>query len=182
MVRHGVISVLGQVGFILFLRLLAVRVGARVAEIVAEQGIDPQPNPTCELLPVGSVNSMACRAALAMLKPEVVLVIGTGIIGGQTLRSIAVPVINFHSGIMPKYRGQAGGDWALASGDPANAGVTVHLVNEGVDTGPVLYQARFTATLKDNFSPISTSRRQSPGLWSSKRSRMRFQQNCSRSR
>jgi methionyl-tRNA formyltransferase len=60
-------------------------------------------------------------------------------------------VINFHSGINPKYRGQAGGYWALASGDPDNAGVTVHLVDEGVDTGAVLYQARFSATPQDNF-------------------------------
>jgi methionyl-tRNA formyltransferase len=94
---------------------------------------------------------MACRAALAMLKPDVVLVIGTRIIGRETLAAITAPVINFHSGINPKYRGQAGGYWALATGDPQNAGVTVHLVDEGVDTGAVLYQERFTATRKDNF-------------------------------
>jgi methionyl-tRNA formyltransferase len=94
---------------------------------------------------------MACRAALAMLRPDVVLVIGTRIIGEETLRAIDVPLINFHSGITPKYRGQAGGYWALASGDPDNAGVTVHLVDRGVDTGAVLYQARFHATPEDNF-------------------------------
>ena len=60
---------------------------------------------------------MACRAALAMLKPDVVLVIGTRIIGKQTLAGINVPVVNFHSGINPNYRGQAGGYWALASGE-----------------------------------------------------------------
>jgi methionyl-tRNA formyltransferase len=86
-----------------------------------------------------------------MLKPDVVLVIGTRIIGKETLAAIAAPVINFHSGINPKYRGQAGGYWALAMGDAPNAGVTVHLVDEGVDTGAVLYQARFEATPQDNF-------------------------------
>src|SRR5262249_20974955 len=105
----------------------------------------------CELLSVRSVNSMACRAALAMLKPDVVLVIGTRIIGSETLRAVTVPVINFHSGMAPKYRGQAGGYWALALSDKENAGVTVHLVDEGVDTGAVLYQAQFWATPKDNF-------------------------------
>ena len=149
--RQGVTTVLGQIGFILLLKLLAGRVGPRVAEIVAEHGVDPEPNGDCQLLPVRSVNSTACRSALAMLKPDVVIVIGTRIIDNETLRSIAVPVINFHSGITPKYRGQAGGYWALASGDPQNAGVTVHLVDDGVDTGAVLYQARFTASPKDNF-------------------------------
>jgi folate-dependent phosphoribosylglycinamide formyltransferase PurN len=149
--RQGVITVLGQIGFVLFQKILARRAGPRIKEIVAEHGLEPDPNAACEILPVRSVNSMACRAALAMLKPDVVLVIGTRIIGKTTLQSITAPMINFHSGINPKYRGQAGGYWALASGDPDNAGVTVHLVDEGVDTGAVLYQARFSATPQDNF-------------------------------
>lgn len=149
--RQGMVTVLGQIGFVLFQKLPARRARPRVKEIIAAHGVDPAPNAACRLLPVKSVNSMACRAALAMLKPDVVLVIGTRIIGRETLRSITVPVINFHSGINPKYRGQAGGYWALASGDPENAGVTVHLVDDGVDTGAVLYQARFTATASDNF-------------------------------
>ena len=149
--RQGAITVLGQIGFVLFQSFLAKRSGERVREIVAEYDLDPEPNALCQILPVSSVNSMACRAALAMLKPDVVLVIGTRIIGKATLKGIAAPVINFHSGINPKYRGQAGGYWALASGDPGNAGVTVHLVDEGVDTGAVLYQDRFVATLADNF-------------------------------
>jgi folate-dependent phosphoribosylglycinamide formyltransferase PurN len=149
--RQGVITVLGQIGFVLFQKLLARRAIPRIAELVAEHHLEPEANAACQVLPVSSVNSMACRAALAMLKPDVVLVIGTRIIGKTTLQGITAPVINFHSGINPKYRGQAGGYWALASGDPDNAGVTVHLVDEGVDTGAVLYQDRFTATSKDNF-------------------------------
>jgi hypothetical protein len=50
-----------------------------------------------------SVNSMACRTILPTLKPDVILVIGTRIIGRQTLAGITAPVINFHSGINPKY-------------------------------------------------------------------------------
>jgi len=149
--QNGMLTVIGQMGFVVFLKLLAGRSGPRVAEIVAEHGIDPEPNTACQLHRVRSVNSMACRATLAILKPDVVLVIGTRIIVCETLRSITVPVINFHSGITPQYRGQAGGYWALASGDPENAGVTVHLVDEGVDTGGVLYQAQFTAKPEDNF-------------------------------
>jgi hypothetical protein len=149
--RQGIIAVLGQLGFVLLQKHLARRSIPRLQQIVAEHGLDPDPNTACELLPVNSVNSMACRAALAMLKPDVVLVIGTRILGEKTLQCISVPVINFHSGITPKYRGQAGGYWALASGDPRNAGVTVHLVDRGVDTGAILYQARFEATPSDNF-------------------------------
>ena len=58
-----------------------------------------------------------------------------------TLAAIACPVINYHSGINPKYRGLAGGWWARATGDHENYGTTVHLVDAGVDTGDTLYQA-----------------------------------------
>lgn len=149
--RQGVVTVLGQIGFVLFQRLLASGSRKRIGEIIAEYGIDPEPNAACQMIRVGSVNSEACRAALARLEPDAVLVIGTRIIGKQTLSRLTVPVINFHSGINPKYRGQAGGYWALARDDPDNAGVTVHLVDEGVDTGAVLYQARFEVTPRDNF-------------------------------
>ncbi|TIV10198.1 MAG: formyl transferase, partial [Mesorhizobium sp.] len=59
-----------------------------------------------------------------------------------TLAKMPCPVLNYHAGIAPKYRGMNGGYWALASGDQGNFGTTVHLVDAGVDTGGVLKQAR----------------------------------------
>lgn len=49
----------------------------------------------------------------------------------------------------PKYRGQHPAYWALANGDAENAGVTVHLVDAGVDAGDILYQERVTFDLRD---------------------------------
>jgi hypothetical protein len=154
MKRLGPITVLGQIGFVLLQSLIGKRSQRRIKEIVETNNLDPNPNASCTVLPVGSVNAMACRAALAMVKPDVVVVIGTRIIGRQTLEAIKVPLINCHSGVNPKYRGQAGGYWALAMGDPENAGVTVHLVDKGVDTGAVLYQDRIAATKDDTFSSV----------------------------
>jgi folate-dependent phosphoribosylglycinamide formyltransferase PurN len=151
MQRQGVIPVLGQVAFVIYQKLVEDRAKPRIEEIIREHDLDPSPNRACTVMPVRSVNSTACRAALAMLKPDAVLVIGTRIIGQDTLAAIEAPLINYHAGINPKYRGQAGGYWALAMGDPANAGVTLHLVDEGVDTGGVLYQARFVPTSRDSF-------------------------------
>ena len=152
--RLGVVAVIGQIGFVLLQKLIARRSGRRIAQIIAAANADTEPNHVCTIIPVGSVNSMACRAALAMVQSDVVVVFGTRIIGRETLAQISVPVINFHSGINPKYRGQAGGYWALAMGDAQNAGVTAHLVDAGVDTGDVLCQAKFEATPADNFSTI----------------------------
>jgi methionyl-tRNA formyltransferase len=150
--RQGVVTVAGQIGYVMLQKLIDRRQRGRVDEIIREMQLNTEPNPACEIFEIGSVNSMACRAALAMIRPEAVLVIGTRIIGRETLAAIDVPVINSHAGWNPKYRGQAGGYWALAKGDPDHAGVTVHLVDEGVDTGDILYQEKFTATAKDSFS------------------------------
>ena len=56
-----------------------------------------------------------------------------------------------HAGITPRYRGVHGGYWALASGDAAHCGVTVHLVDAGIDTGGILAQALIRPTPVDSF-------------------------------
>ena len=99
-----------------------------------------------------SVNSPECRALLARLNPAVVGVYGTRILQPATLASVAASFINYHAGINPKYRGQHPGYWALAEGDAENAGVTIHLVDEGVDTGSVLYQTRVTFAPEDTIA------------------------------
>ena len=65
---------------------------------------------------------------------------------------MAAPFINYHAGVNPKYRGQNGAYWARSKRDPAHAGVTVHLVDEGVDTGDVLYQAATDFSPDDNIA------------------------------
>ena len=65
---------------------------------------------------------------------------------------VDAPFVNVHAGITPLYRGVHGGYWALASGDRGNCGVTVHLVDEGVDTGGILGQARVDPGPHDDFS------------------------------
>ena len=150
--RQGPITVAGQIGFVLLRKLLDRFNGKRVNEIVAEYGLDPRPNPACPIIEVESVNDELCRDHLRRLNPKVVYVQGTRIIRRETLCCIPAPLINYHAGLTPKYRGQAGGYWALAMSDTEHAGVTVHLVDQGVDTGGILYQAPFTATRRDDFA------------------------------
>jgi len=101
---------------------------------------------------VPSVNSPECIGHLQRLQPQAILVVGTRIIDREVLRAIDAPFINYHAGITPKYRGVHGGYWAKAEGDQHNFGVTVHLVDEGIDTGGVLYQGRLAPTAQDNYS------------------------------
>jgi hypothetical protein len=147
----GWVDALGQAAFGVLQKLIARRSAGRIAEIHDANAFDPLTELPAALH-VGSVNSAACRKALQALQPGVVVVYGTRIIRQETLRCVAAPFINYHAGINPKYRGQNGAYWARRNADPAHAGVTVHLVDEGVDTGDVLYQARVAFMPADNIS------------------------------
>ena len=149
--KLGTITVAGQIGFGLFQRVLRVASRKRLADIMASHELREHPAPRCAVIPIGSVNSDECRRELTRLQPSVVLVVGTRIIGRATLASINAPFINYHAGVNPKYRGMCGGYWALASGDPEHFGATVHLVDQGVDTGGILYWQRVTPARDDNF-------------------------------
>jgi len=56
--------------------------------------------------------------------------------------------INFHPSLLPKNRGWYPAVWEVMEGDDA-AGVTLHLIDEGTDTGPILAQATFPIKEED---------------------------------
>jgi folate-dependent phosphoribosylglycinamide formyltransferase PurN len=72
---------------------------------------------------------------LKAINPDLVIVNGTRIISKKVLSSINSKFVNIHVGITPKYRGVHGTYWALVNNDVENSGVTVHFVDEGIDTG-----------------------------------------------
>jgi methionyl-tRNA formyltransferase len=59
------------------------------------------------------------------------------------LRAPALGCVNVHFSLLPKYRGAAPVNWALVRGE-AETGVTTMLMDEGLDTGPVLLQRATT--------------------------------------
>ena len=143
---------LGQAACGIATKVLARRSRAHIEYLCREGGLDRTPLPAETVHAIGSVNSDAARTALARINPDIVAVYGTRIIRRDTLRAVPAPFINYHAGINPKYRGQHPGYWALVNGDAAHAGVTVHLVDEGVDTGDVLYQAPVAFSKEDNIT------------------------------
>ena len=153
--RFGLAHTAGQLAFILFSRILRRAAAGRIADIIAAAGLEPHWPSGAELIEVSSVNAPDAIARLRQLRPKVVLVVGTRIISRTVLSSVGAPFINYHDGITPKYRGIHGGYWASARNDLANFGVTVHLVDPGIDTGDVLYQARLRPSGEDNYATFS---------------------------
>ncbi len=150
--RLGFITVAGQLAFMALQRVQERLSRGRIGAIMRQAGLDDRVPSSVPVIRVASVNAPECLAQLAKLKPAAVLVVGTRLIAPEVLCAAGVPFINYHAGVTPKYRGVHGGYWALAQGDNENCGVTVHLIDAGIDTGGVLYQARFAPQAGDNFS------------------------------
>lgn len=136
----GPVNAWGQVAAGFAIRLVA-RFNMKRASEIRQADPPEMVAKGVRFIQVGSVNSARCRRALQLLRPRAVAVYGTRIISQRTLDSVDAPFINYHAGINPKYRGQHPAYWARVAGDAENAGVTVHLVDKGVDTGEVVYQA-----------------------------------------
>ncbi len=147
----GPVAAAGQVALMLAFRLDRRRRG-KLERVWRTYGLDPTVYAGIPIHSVPSINDPACHTLLAELQPDVVAVYGTRLLTRKTLAAARAPFINYHAGITPKYRGQDPGYWALATGDAQNAGVTIHLVDEGVDTGDVLYQARVTFDRDDTIA------------------------------
>lgn len=150
--RLGIRKVSGQVLFQLsIVKLLHFLSTKRKSEILKEYHLDNAPLPEEKIIHVPSVNDEECISILQKLYPTIVVVIGTRIISQKTLSCIPAKFVNIHAGITPKYRNVHGAYWALVNNDAENCGVTVHLVDSGIDTGSVIYQQPIKVTGKDNF-------------------------------
>jgi len=62
-------------------------------------------------------------------------------------------LINCHAGKLPYYRGRNVLNWALINGED-EIGVTCHYVDEGVDTGDIIYQETFPVSKEDDYQSI----------------------------
>ncbi|MFH1690028.1 MAG: formyl transferase [Candidatus Eisenbacteria bacterium] len=149
--KLGVTATLGQALFAgTVVPLLKLGARARIETIVDRFAMDRSP-PRVEAHRVESVNSPETRELMQRIDPSVVVVSGTRIIGRRTLNCVAAPFVNMHAGITPLYRGVHGGYWALAEDRAELAGTTVHLVDDGIDTGRVIGQSALDITREDSF-------------------------------
>jgi len=75
---------------------------------------------------------------LRAMKPEAMIVVGYGQIIPQAILDIPPKgIINVHASLLPKYRGAAPIQWAIARGE-SRTGVTTMRIDAGLDTGDML--------------------------------------------
>lgn len=105
-----------------------------VKELASSRGIP--------VLQPGSVRTPEALAALREFDAEAVIVVAFGrILPAGFLEAFRYGAVNLHFSLLPKYRGAAPVNWAIVNGE-TETGVTTMRMDEGLDTGDILLQAR----------------------------------------
>jgi methionyl-tRNA formyltransferase len=98
------------------------------------------------------------RAQLTAIQPKVIIVVGYGRIIPQWMLDLPpLGNINLHASLLPKYRGAAPIQWAIAKGETVT-GVTTMRIDAGLDTGNILLQQEL------RIAPDATSETIAPEL------------------
>jgi folate-dependent phosphoribosylglycinamide formyltransferase PurN len=104
-------------------------------------GYDATETPLIGKLEAVGVEVSHERDKIKSIDSDVDLVISQGyrhILSKELLSQRDIPFINLHIAYLPYNRGAHPNFWAFMENTPH--GVTIHLIDEGIDTGPILYQ------------------------------------------
>jgi methionyl-tRNA formyltransferase len=105
--------------------------------------------------PEGIKNNDVFRAQLTALKPDAIIVVGYGRIIPQWMLDLPpLGNINLHASLLPKYRGAAPIQWAIARGETIT-GVTTMKIDSGLDTGDILLQEEIPIAFEDTAETLA---------------------------
>jgi folate-dependent phosphoribosylglycinamide formyltransferase PurN len=94
--------------------------------------------------PVSVSNDQNAPDSIARLRewsPDLIVFAGGNILRKQLLAVPRLGVLNVHLGLLPEVRGMSTPEWSLLNHVPV--GITIHYVDVGIDTGPVLQRCEF---------------------------------------
>ena len=100
-------------------------------------------------------NNAEFRAQLEAIRPQAILVVAYGRIVPQWMLDLPpLGNINLHASLLPKYRGAAPIQWAIASGEQIT-GVTTMRIDAGLDTGDILLQKELEIGAEDTAETVA---------------------------
>lgn len=93
--------------------------------------------------------------ALSAWQPDLIAVAAYGrILHTPILRLPPMGCVNVHGSLLPKYRGAAPVQWAVINGE-TETGITTMLMDEGMDTGPMLLQEKLEIVPDDTAGTLA---------------------------
>ena len=95
------------------------------------------------------------RSQLTSLKPDAIIVVGYGRIIPQWMLDLPpLGNINLHASLLPKYRGAAPIQWAIANGETVTGNTTMR-IDAGLDTGDILLQQELPINPEDTSETLA---------------------------
>jgi len=96
------------------------------------------------MFPVVACSAQNSPRAVAQLKqwsPDLAIFTGGDILRDEVLNVPRLGILNAHLALLPEIRGMSSPEWSLLCGVPL--GITIHLMDSGIDTGPILLRREF---------------------------------------
>ncbi len=108
------------------------------------------------ILTVTDHNQLDSQCFLEKAAPDLIVFTGGGLIRKNILGIPRLGVLNCHSGWLPEYRGMDVIEWAVleAGSRRPELGITLHFMDQGVDTGPILLRQKVELKKGDTFARI----------------------------
>ena len=151
--KIGILTVLGQLFFIFFIVIPQTFFSRRrINTILYSNGLNLSKIEDENIIYIDSINSNSFHNILLEKNWSYVILCGSRIVSKKTLDIAKCKFINIHAGITPFYRGVHGLYWALYNREFNRAGVTLHYVDSGIDTGNIISQEIVNISNDDNFS------------------------------
>ena len=107
-----------------------------------------------DYLPTQNVNSTEAIKKFLSYGPDIFVSMSFNqILKNNILESVPHGIIKCHAGLLPFYRGRNVLNWALIN-DEKEFGITVHYIDEGIDTGDIIRQQKLPISDRDNYATL----------------------------
>tara|TARA_Y100001980_G_C14478446_1_gene257371 strand:- start:172 stop:939 length:768 start_codon:yes stop_codon:yes gene_type:complete len=98
------------------------------------------------------INSRKSIESIKKINPDVTAYTGGGIIKKDVIKACNNKILNAHAGRMPEIRGMNALEWSILLDIPC--GVTIHFIDQGIDTGEILEWQQLKINKEDNLNQL----------------------------
>jgi len=139
--------------FITILHKLKIVLSRNISFIKSPLVVDSVARNNIESYTLDSPNNKAFLKELIKKEPDIIINQSMSILKTKLLSIPKIGTLNRHNALLPKNRGRLTPFWVLYK-DEKKTGVSIHFVEEGIDSGDIIVQRRFPITKKDTFNSL----------------------------
>ncbi|MBA7530622.1 Methionyl-tRNA formyltransferase [subsurface metagenome] len=155
-----IFSLLLIMGLPAFFKNSCITLTYKMKKKLSQVGITKNPSITeyakskgIHIFSIKTLNSSSFREKLKNLNIDIIINQSQNIIRKELLEIPKIGIINRHNALLPKNRGRLSPFWVLYNQDKAT-GVSIHFVEEDIDSGDIIVQKKYKVSAKDNFNTL----------------------------